>query len=190
MSGPQCGTYMIQPLHMSTEWPSTVDDSAINSYGNYAQPADEPCEMTYTIFRIKGSIIFKEISDASWEHSCDIDSLPYNLVLEFDTKLNNLVLEYDRIHAKMGKSNYSTLNPRSQERDRKPYFLAIQRIVGQFGVHTRFARLHRPYLIKGTSDPRYAYSRMVCLRSSRKVIECGKEILNLNKDIGKSSSDF
>lgn len=60
--------------------------------------------------------------------------------------------------------------------ERKLLLLRRQRDMGLFGIHTRISRLHRGFLIRGAQDPRYAYSRMVCLRSARTVIEIGKRM--------------
>jgi hypothetical protein len=50
-------------------------------------------------------------------------------------------------------------------------------------MNSRFARLHRPYLLRGAKDPKYAYSRMVCLRSARSTIELGNTIMSSSKDL-------
>ncbi|KAM0135616.1 hypothetical protein ACHAO1_004970 [Botrytis cinerea] len=65
--------------------------------------------------------------------------------------------------------------------DAKYPFLAVQRTAGHFGVQTRFNRLHRPYLARGAHDPRFSYSRMVCLRSARSVIELGTDLTEWGK---------
>lgn len=57
------------------------------------------------------------------------------------------------------------------------------RHMAHFGIHTRISRLHRPYLVRGAQDPRYAYSRMVCLRSARTVIELGKKMTTQIQDL-------
>ena len=181
MSGAQCGTYMIHPKQMNVNYPSNVDDVEINSSGDYAQPAEVPTDMTYSIFRIKISTIFREIVDASWDSGCDLDELPYDLVLNFDKKLNNLLVDLDK-NFEIFESNYLD-QAQSRTTEQKLAVLRRQRTMGHFGIHTRFSRLHRPHLLRGAEDPRYAYSRMVCLRSARTVIELGKDLTASSKDL-------
>jgi hypothetical protein len=95
MSGSQCGTYLIQPQQMNCDWPSNVDDNAITPNGNYAQPLSTLTELTYFVLRIRFSIIFRSIVDAAWEAGSDLDDLPYDIVLECDKRLNDLLGELE-----------------------------------------------------------------------------------------------
>jgi hypothetical protein len=180
MSGSQCGTYAISPKQMTVEYPSNCNDSAIDSHGNYAVPLDQPTEMTYFIYRCKGSIVFREIVDAAWDCGCaGVEELPFELVLEFDRRLNLLVDEVNKKYEKLISAFPTYFDSlRTQEgSNKKLVLLARQRLMAHFGVHTRFSRLHRPFLVRGAQDPRFAYSRMVCIRSARKVIEIGKNMM-------------
>lgn len=78
------------------------------------------------------------------------------------------------------KPHGAVLNPMTA---RKFSLLTMQRDMGLFGIHTRISRLHRAFLIRGAQDPRYAYSRMVCLRSARTVIEIGKRMAKSQIDM-------
>jgi len=184
MSGAQCGTYMIHPKQMNVDYPTNVDDNSITPDGNYAKPLCIPTEMTYFIFRIRFSSIFREMVDAAWDAGSDMDELPYELVLDFDKRLNDLVVDFDKqyhiiVNKPLGKSGDDTEALLGGKRA----IIARQRNMALFGLHTRFARLHRPYLVRGAQDPRYAYSRMVCLRSARTVIELGKQMTAASKDL-------
>ncbi|TGO55343.1 hypothetical protein BCON_0093g00150 [Botryotinia convoluta] len=122
------------------------------------------------------SIICREIVDAMQTLGCEIHELPYETVLNFDRKLISMVSEIPpafRLDAK-SRAQYKDL-------DSKHPFLAVQRTAGHFGVQTRFTRLHRPYLARGAHDPRFSYSRMVCLRSARSVIELGTDLTEWGK---------
>ncbi|THV55382.1 hypothetical protein BGAL_0009g00320 [Botrytis galanthina] len=162
---------------VSTDWqikcdyPSNVNDVDIGPPGDYNQPSCMETDMTYSTFRYQLSIICREIVDAMQNLGCEIHELPYEMVLNFDRKLICMVSEIPpafRIDAKSRAQN--------KYLDAKHPFLAVQRTAGHFGVQTRFTRLHRPYLARGAHDPRFSYSRMVCLRSARSVIELGTEL--------------
>lgn len=182
MSGSQCGTYMIQPQQMNCDWPTNVDDERITADGNYAQPLTTLTEMTYFILRIRFSVIFRSIVDAAWEAGSDLDDLPYDIVLECDKRLNSLLAELESSFRDISK-NKSRDPTFAASTERKFSLLSRQRDMGLFGIHTRISRLHRAYLIRGAQDPRYAYSRMVCLRSARTVIEIGKQMTESQKTI-------
>ncbi|KAF7894151.1 hypothetical protein EAF00_007665 [Botryotinia globosa] len=176
MSGPQSGTYMVHPQQMKCDYPSNVNDVDIGPPGDYKQPSCMETDMTYSTFRYQLSIICREIVDAMQNLGCEIHELPYEMVLNFDRKLICMLSEVPpafRIDAK-SRAQYKDL-------DAKHPFLAVQRTAGHFGIQTRFTRLHRPYLARGAHDPRFSYSRMVCLRSARSVIELGTELMEWGK---------
>lgn len=176
MSGPQSGTYMIHPQQMKCDYPSNVNDIDIGPSGDYKQPLSTETDMIYSTFRFQLSIICREIVDATQDIGCEMHELPYETVLNFDRKLICMVSEFPpffRIDAK-SRAQYKDL-------DAKYPFLAVQRTAGHFGVQTRFNRLHRPYLARGAHDPRFSYSRMVCLRSARSVIELGTDLTEWGK---------
>ena len=101
MSGSHSGTYSISPKHMMVECPSNCDDSAIDSRGNYDLPLDQPTEMTYFIYRCRGSAVFREIVDAAWDCGCaGVEELPFELVLDFDAKINRILSEIDAKYEK------------------------------------------------------------------------------------------
>jgi len=64
----------------------------------------------------------------------------------------------------------------------RPY-IAVQRVMIHFSIHSRICRLHRPYLLHGSSNPKYAFSWMVCIRSAQTVLELRKSMDHFN-DIG------
>jgi hypothetical protein len=101
MGGAQNGTYMIHPKHMHVDYPSNVNDNAINSRGDYAEPDNVATEMTFSRFRCRGTSLFREVVDAAWDAGCDTDSLPYDIILEFDKKFNDILLEFDSIFEKV-----------------------------------------------------------------------------------------
>ncbi|KAH9213722.1 hypothetical protein DL95DRAFT_436295 [Leptodontidium sp. 2 PMI_412] len=190
MSGAQCGTYMIHPKQMNVDYPSNVDDDHIIPLGpaSYAQPPSVPTEMTYHIFRLRFSAVFREMVDAAWETGSDMDDLPYEIVLELDKKLSAIAADFDNSYSALTKNVPNNARPGSPRvdgkiPDAKRMRLIRQRNLAQFGMHTRLARLHRPYLVRGAQDPRYSYSRMVCLRSARTVIELGKMMAESSKEI-------
>jgi hypothetical protein len=181
MGGAQTGTYMVQPKHMKVEFPSNVNDISITADGNYAQPDHVATEMSFFRFRCRCTELFREVIDASWEAGSETQDLPYESVLQFDKKFNNILIEFDTVFNKARSvltvvqtedPRYKGMNPPS-----------IHWAMGHFCMNSRFARLHRPYLVRGAKDPKYTYSRMVCLRSARRLMELGNLILTTAKNL-------
>ncbi|KAH7395559.1 fungal-specific transcription factor domain-containing protein [Cadophora sp. MPI-SDFR-AT-0126] len=190
MSGAQCGTYMIHPKQMNVDYPTNVCDESITPMGpsSYAVACKYPTEMTYFLFRLRFATVFREMVDVAWDTGSDIDDLPYEIVIEFDKKLNDLSAYFEEAYSTVMKNMPSfewseTLRADGKLVDSKSAQLIRQRNMAMFALHTRVARLHRPYLIRGAQDPRYSYSRMVCLRSARRVIELGKMMAASFKNI-------
>lgn len=162
MSGPRCGTYMIHPKHMTVDLPTNVDDQDICSTGNYAQPLENaPTNMTFSILRTRISVMLREIVDAATDCGC-LQELPYDIVLEFDHRLQGIM--------KNAPACFQTDRGSSRAPSRSPD-LRLHRLIAN-----ALNRLHRPYLGRGARDPKYSYSRMVCLRTARGVIELCKEM--------------
>ncbi|CAD6446006.1 66310165-71bb-4297-b1b6-a86131eefc64 [Sclerotinia trifoliorum] len=176
LSGPQSGTYMIHPQHMRCDYPSNVNDVDIRPPEDYNQPLTVETEMTYYHFRLQLSIICREIIDAVQNLGCEIHELPYETVLGFDKKFTSIKSHFHPSFLLDAKSR-----AQHKDLDAKCPSLAVQRTAGHFGLQTRLTRLHRPYLARGAHDPRYSYSRMVCLRSARSVIELGTELTDQGK---------
>jgi hypothetical protein len=150
---------------MNVDYPSNVDDESLHS----VQPLHIPTQTTYSIFRSKFSDILRQIIDTSLSLKINVEHLPYSTVLEFDKKLNDLILEvppYFRMDSESLLQSKATFAERPH--------LEYQSRMAYFSLHTRLIRLHRPFLTRGLNDHRYSYSRMVCLRSTRCVIAIGK----------------
>jgi len=186
----RCGSYMIHPNQMNVDYPTNVCDDSITPLGpgSYAVSCKMPTEMTYFLFRLRFATVFREMVDAAWETGSEMDDLPYEMVLQFDKKLNDLAAEFEIAYSTVMKnapdpSGTNTLRKDGSWADSKSTQLIRQRNMAMFGMHTRFARLHRPYLVRGAQDPRYSYSRMVCLRSARTVIELGRMMTITFEDI-------
>lgn len=156
---------------MAVNLPSNVEDDMIGPHGeqHYAQPPNVPTGVTFLLYRIKVAQTFREMIDNVWDNGGDMDNPPYDLVLAFDQKINTAGLEFDKIFSTFVSGN--SLRDRQNKEvpgshvnsTRSNQLFLIQHKMGRFGMHCRLSRLHRPYLIRGAQDPKYAYSRMVCL---------------------------
>jgi hypothetical protein len=69
-----------------------------------------------------------------------------------------------------------------------PRHLALQRVHIHMGIHTRRARLHRPFLFHQAENPHCQPSRDQCMRSARIVISLCLELLEGSLSINQSQS--
>lgn len=49
--------------------------------------------------------------------------------------------------------------------------MATQRCLIHLGIHTRRSKLHQPFLVRGFTELKYAFSRNACLHSACTVLE-------------------
>lgn len=174
--GPNEGTYTLHPRQMEVMHPANVDDEDIPSgitFGDesYDLPRSSPTSISYFLHRIEAATLAREVVDTlspSFFTSTGTESVTkeYDTIISLDAKYQSFFrslpfffqLEIEDTEA------YQKLL-----RDR-PY-LEWQRYLINFAVHTQLARLHRPFLIRGTKESKYAYSRTQCIRSAEIVID-------------------
>lgn len=166
ISGTQIETYVVHSNRMHVNLPSNTDDAAITPTHCPDEPLSVPTEMTYFLFRCRLAIIFREFMDSAAEQGIAVDEMEYDTVLAFDRRINAFI---DSV------PYFLKTTPESRQKcvqlDQQRPYLVWQRLMAQFGASTRMSGLHRAYMARGASDPKYAYSRMVCLRSARTVLE-------------------
>ncbi|KAB8068209.1 hypothetical protein BDV29DRAFT_199585 [Aspergillus leporis] len=100
--------------------------------------------------------------------------------------------EYETILAL--DENFFRLDPvsiqESQDMSRDRPYIPLQRITLHFGLHTRLCRLHRPYHLEGVTNPKYAYSHQVCIRSAQTVLELRRAMDDAGAQAGLKPSRF
>ncbi|OJJ43687.1 hypothetical protein ASPZODRAFT_73891 [Penicilliopsis zonata CBS 506.65] len=180
MGGPQEGTYSLHPHQMKTNPPSNVEDENIPvghsrlSEDEYSVPlGTTSTTVSYFIVRTKLATLFREVIDnlpagyfASPSSNVSVDM--YETILSLDQRFMTFLKSlppYFQLHSDIHMdTNNSNSNSNSNP-------LSWQRYLIHHNFHTQLARLHRPFLIRGSSEPRFAYSRMQCIRSAETVIE-------------------
>ena len=170
MGGHQSGSYSIHPQQMHVDKPSNVDNSDIGPHPAYARPMNVPTDMSYVHCWYSIAELSRRITDSMSNAGCEADDMPYDMLLELDSKFTESL---------GSMPTFFRLDPKSREEtkhlDEQRPMLAYHRNMVHILFHTRLYRLHRPYLVAGSRNPRYSYSRMVCLRSARVILELGKK---------------
>lgn len=178
VGGPSEGTYMFHPRQMETFHPSNVEDDDIPTgithltENSYNLPLSSPTSITYFLYRIQAATLSREVTDhlspsffvsPGTDNSDDI----YKNIILLDQKYQQLLKSLPPFFQLTIRKDTNTYYALIKE---KPY-LEWQRYLINFVIHTHLARLHRPFLIRGSTQHKYAYSRMQCIRSAETVLE-------------------
>ncbi|KAF4622656.1 hypothetical protein G7Y89_g14371 [Cudoniella acicularis] len=178
VGGPDEGTYIFHPQQMEIFHPSNVDDDDIPTgvshltEDSYSLPLSSPTSITYFLYRIQAANLSREVTDnlppsffvSPGTH--DSDEI-YQKIIVLDQKYQQFLKSlppFFQLTIRQDEESYRAL---IKER---PY-LEWQRYLINFVIHTHLARLHRPFLIRGSTQHRFAYSRMQCIRSAETVLE-------------------
>ena len=171
MSGTQTESYIPHTPRIHVQLPSNTDDASIIPSYCPNEPHSVPTEMTYFLLRCRVAIIFREFMDVASAQGLALDEVDYDTILAFDRKINAFVDEVPY---------FLKMTPESRRRcvqlDQQRPYLVWQRLMAQFGPATGMSGFHRAYMARGAKDPKYAYSREVCLRSARTIMEIEKVV--------------
>ncbi|KAL3429225.1 hypothetical protein BDV09DRAFT_190317 [Aspergillus tetrazonus] len=146
--GPNEGTYILHPRQMDIAHPSNVEDGNIpggttHVSESYSLPLSSPTSMTYTLCRIQVATL-----------TCDVccDEI-YGKIIVLDQKYQQFLQSLPSFF-QLTIQDYMSYKALLAE---KPY-LEWQRYLINFVVYTQLARLHRPFLIRGSMQHKYAHS--------------------------------
>ncbi|KAL4790511.1 hypothetical protein BDV19DRAFT_393992 [Aspergillus venezuelensis] len=181
----QEGTYLYHPSHMCVDLPTNVDDSEISATGPLEpKPLSEPTSSSFLIYRVKLASVCREV----------VDSMPpiawgtgpcYDTVLALDARFHDCLAALPGPY----QLNQDSLITGEQMCDDRPY-IAWQRTTAHLSVHTRLCRLHRPYHLKGMTDPTYKYSRDACVRSAQIVLDLRRSMDETQTRVGFTPARF
>jgi len=181
---------MLHPSQIETFHPSNAEDCDIPTgithitEAAYSKPLSTPTTITYFLWRLQVATLSREVADLLTPTFCtspDIDNSDemYNKVLLLDRKYQELLKSlppFFQLTNRMDPMEYSLLLKN------KPY-LKPQRYLINFILHTNLARLHRRFLIRGSTQPKFAYSRMQCIQSAKTVLEVRNLVVG-NESLG------
>ncbi|PYH95412.1 hypothetical protein BO71DRAFT_449365 [Aspergillus ellipticus CBS 707.79] len=184
--GPQEGTYFIHPNHMKVNHPANIDDELLTPSGpEQTFPPSTPTSMSVFLLRIQHAELCREVVDTL--SSTFISSSPpdYDIILTLDQKFHTFITS---VPAFFKIDPASIQQSQSVTRDR-PY-IAWQRTIGHLGFHVRLCRLHRPFHREGSTNPKYAYSRSMCIRSAQTVLDLRRSLDEVGTLVGLKPSHY
>lgn len=178
--GVQEGAYIFQKKHMNVDYPSNVDDESITPTGVPQSPSfSTPTSMSAFICRLYFAEVCREVVDKMPSIFLDVQEIDYSAVLELDRKFNSLLENLPKFFL-MDPGSIQESGEICKERPD----IAWQRFRIHFSLHSRLCRLHRPYHLEGSTNPKYAYSHSVCIRSAQTVLELRRAMDEVDTEVG------
>jgi hypothetical protein len=175
MPSPQEGTYSINPRHIHVNKPMNVDDDDLFGENVIDKPLSIPTEMSYFLVRTHGGEVCRVLADLVHPLASGVNSVDYEEIVALERTTATITEKMPF---------YFQLDEESRKKT-EPYLskypqLATQRYLLQQGLHCHRSRIHRPFLIRGSLDARFHFSRTACLESVRKSLEI-RRLLNQEK---------
>ncbi|KAI0118064.1 hypothetical protein F4776DRAFT_634996 [Hypoxylon sp. NC0597] len=165
ISGPQEGMYFIHPNHMNVKLPKDrfEDDVALNEW-NDPITGFRPNGMAFFLERVRLAHLCREVADAVPLETSKLMQMPYETIVTLDKKFEDFISTLPF---------FFRLDAESREKSRAletvyPHIPVMRYSIAN-AAHSRRCKLHQKFLLRQSYDPRYAYSRRVCLESARAV---------------------
>lgn len=152
-----------------------VDDDDLVGGNVSDKPLSTPTELSYFLVRTHGGEVCRVLADLVHPLASGVNSVDYEEIVALEQTTATITEKMPF---------YFQLDEESRKRT-EPYLskypqLATQRYLLQQGLHCHRSRIHRPFLIRGSSDARFNFSRTACLESVRKSLEI-RRLLNQEK---------
>ncbi|KAI3325840.1 fungal-specific transcription factor domain-containing protein [Xylariaceae sp. AK1471] len=171
MSGPQEGTYFINPNHIHVKLPQDSDDEdMVIGNGKESVASPQPTGLTFLLARIGLARLCREYTDTIPLETSKLIRVSYEHIISLDEKLQHYLTELPYFFRHDEES-------RQKSKHLEVVYMKIpmMRYCILAAAHTRRCRLHQKFLIRKSSDTRYAYSRQACLESARTVVQLYEE---------------
>ncbi|PWY88682.1 Zn(II)2Cys6 transcription factor [Aspergillus sclerotioniger CBS 115572] len=180
---PHEGSYLIHPKHMKVNHPINIEDDLITSTGpEYGLPPSVPTSMSIFIFRLHYAELCREVIDIIGPTLLESEQPDYETILDIDRKFHTFL--------RSTPAFFQIDTDHSQEIFQERPYLSWQRTMGHLSFHVRLCRLHRPYHREGITNPKYAYSRLTCIRSAQTVLDLRRSLEKAGSLAGSNPSDY
>ncbi|MCJ1386083.1 hypothetical protein MMC17_009208 [Xylographa soralifera] len=167
ISGPQEGMYFIHPNHVNVRLPRDCnDDDVVMGEGDELITGNEPTGMTYFLERVRLAYLCREMNDIVPLEISKLKQMPYEHIITLDKKMVGFISSlpfFFRLDAESRKQTkpLEAMYPN----------IPLLRYCITRAAYSRRCKLHQRWMLRQSSDPRYAYSRRACLESARAVIQ-------------------
>ncbi|KAJ8129813.1 hypothetical protein O1611_g3816 [Lasiodiplodia mahajangana] len=176
VGGPLDGTYTIQPRHFVVNRPRNLNDNDLSqSDEKLTYPLNVITNVSCFLQRIRLGEICREMMDARAPRLLDVEITDFNTVMSLDSL-------FERVLAEMPPF----LRKGAPIPEGAPLHTAQQRDLVLLCFNFRRARLHRPFLLHDTDNPRNEPSRRQCISSARTVLSLSIDMLEGPSAVGQN----
>ncbi|KAI9690054.1 MAG: hypothetical protein M1820_010053 [Bogoriella megaspora] len=167
ISGPQEGMYFIHPNHISVRLPKDCsDDDLVFGEASESMLGSQPTGMNYFLERIRLAHLCREMVDTVPLDTCKLEQTPYEYVIALDKKLVDFISSLPFFFKLDAESRKQALPLETMYPN-----IPLLRYCITRAAHSRRCRLHQRFLLRQSSDLRFAYSRQACVESARTVLQ-------------------
>lgn len=168
MGGPLDGTYSVQPRHMKVRYVRNINDRDLETQDENFEYLDHvPTDMSFLIHRTRLAEICRLALDARTPGAPDEDLLDIESAIYLDGL-------FDKILGQLPPF----FQPGAEIPHDGPRCLELQRDTIMLAIHSRWARMHRRYLLSNHKDPRSRPLRERCLKSARISVSVATKMLD------------
>lgn len=185
---------------MQVNFPRNIRDADLldpTVPADFDEPLCVPTSTSYLIQRIKLGMICRKIVDVLPLSPSTPDMVPYEQFTALDRDFEKFLEElppfyqveddHHSANARHSETKTTTQSATAQQPSdyvsamtsgggAEPIHIATQRFMVRMTSHTRRCKLHQPFLVRGFTDPKYHYSRDVCLESARVVLRIQQDL--------------
>lgn len=166
---------------MAVNIPRNIDDKdLIYTDPPINRPLSEATVMSYDIQRIKLGDLCREVVDLIPISVGDITTVDYQQVMALDQRFDAFL---QQLPVFLRNDEQSI---RQSERVMAQYpQMRTQRQLLSMSAKAKRCKMHQPFVIRGSRDTRYSYSRTMSLKSARAVLEDKRrsDALNINSHL-------
>ncbi|KAH6892371.1 hypothetical protein B0T10DRAFT_293979 [Thelonectria olida] len=181
-SGPQRGTYSVNPLHMAVTKPLNLNDDDLTEERAVALPYDTPTSMSYSLQRLRFAEEIRGLVDRAPLIGLAPYAIGYEHIMDADAAIERFLQTTPPFFLLRADSHDRPL-PRDIDTSQS---IQLQRYTLTLFVYGQRCRLHLPYFVRGSVDPEYSHSRQVALRSARIIIDAENKVRRENCKLGLS----
>ena len=159
--------YFIHPDRINVSLPKDcTDDDLVLGEGDESIRGPQPTAMNYFLERVRLAHLCREMIDTVPLETSKLMEMPYERIIALDNKLLGFISSLPFFFRLDAESREQT-KPLEAMYPNVP----LLRYCITRAAHSRRRKLHQRFLLRQSSDPRYAYSRQACLESARLVIQ-------------------
>ncbi|TVY83734.1 putative transcription factor lepB [Lachnellula suecica] len=168
ISGPQEGMYFIHPNHINVRIPKNCDDDdlvAVLSEDRDPVVGPEPTGMSNFLERLRLAQLCREMFDILPLETSKLNEIPYENIIAFDQRIVDFISTLPVFFRLDAESRRQTKPMEAMYPN-----IPLLRYCITRAAYSRRCKLHQRFLLRKSTDPRYAYSRQACIESARAVI--------------------